>query len=142
MQSITERVHIEKRYGPRRQSVTPDDERDVGTRNNSHTPPPPYSSMPFSSPPPRYVSVIGLDEQQQAKKKTKKKMNKDELTQPDPKVAPVSLRGSSFVEEEGESSSGLPTYDEALNIEHPEDSIVTVQGSTSSSGNSMRVSMV
>lgn len=136
MQSITERVHIEKRYGPRRQSLTPDD--DGEPRNNSHTPPPPYSSMPFSSPPPRYVSVIGLDndQQQHSKKNAKKKVNKEDVEKPDPKAAPVNLRSSSFVEDEEDSSGGLPTYDEALNIEQ-EDSIVTVQG-----GSSMRVSMV
>ena len=119
-QAITERVHIEKRYGPRRPNASNDDDTDnpaQGSGNNSHTPPPPYSSMPFSSPPPRYVSVIGLNDQPVQHNKKKKSRPSKSSHPPVPKVAPAqsSLSNSSFVEEDGDS--GLPSYDEALNIE-------------------------
>ena len=109
--------------------------------NSNHTPPPPYSSVPFASPPPRYVSVIGLNETQQnsAKSKSGGATSKSK-TKISPKVAPVSLSNSSVMEDQ-DGDAGLPTYDEALNREERENSNST-NGSSSTGGNVLRVSMV
>ena len=114
--------------------------------------------MPFSSPPPRYVSVIGLDEEEPSSTTTKKSSSRSKSRksqqntgQQGPKVAPITLRNSSFNAEE-DNDAGLPSYDEALNREgdtqeqqQQQESIATVSGSSNSAsatGGVMRVSMV
>ncbi len=118
--------------------------------DNSHTPPPPYSSMPFSSPPPRYVSVLGLNSDTSRGNRGHKKSGSSTCKSASsaqnltPKVFPIAMGNSSFVEEE-ESTSGLPSYEEALNREHQSDcnTVENVSATVESDNtNVMRVSMV
>ena len=91
-------------------------------------------SMPFSSPPPRYVSVFGLSEVNNSPKKRRNRSshdqnsriqelcgsNKNKKTKPviNPKINPVQIADEDeILEDEIDSNSGLPTYDEALNNE-------------------------
>jgi len=139
LHTMTERVHIEKRYGPRRETTSPVEDRDgaVQIRDNNHTPPPPYSSMSYTSPPPRYMSVIqGLNHQQPPKKATKATSKSSRQTQSGSSAAPKMAPNSNCAEEE---EGDLPTYDQATSLEH-QDSIATVCEGGSNSV--MRVSMV